>query len=80
MTLTKELYDQLEIKLNDGIQKQTEVVKALEKELDDMPEGLAVVDDTITTDKLTKELVDSFVEKVILKPERQVEIVRRFKQ
>ena len=42
-------------------------------------EGLVVVDDIITTDKLTKELVDSFVEKVILKPERQVEIVWRFK-
>ncbi|MCR5452360.1 MAG: hypothetical protein K6F00_07035 [Lachnospiraceae bacterium] len=75
----KELYDQLEIKLNDGIQKQTEVVKALEKKLDAMPEGLAVVDETITADKLTKELVDAFVEKVILKPERQVEIVWKFK-
>lgn len=45
-----------------------------------MPEGLAVVDETITADKLTKELVDAFVEKVILKPERQVEIVWKFKQ
>lgn len=76
----KEMYDQLEIKLNDGIQKQTEVVKALEKELDAMLEGLTVVDETITADKLTKELVDVFVEKVILKPERQVEIVWKFKQ
>lgn len=40
--------------------------------------GLAVVDDTITADKLTKELVDAFVEKVILKPERQVEMVWKF--
>ena len=76
----KELYDQLEIKLNDGIQKQVAMVRALEKELDAMPEGLAVVDETITADKLTKELVDTFVEKVILKPERQVEIVWKFQQ
>ena len=75
----KALYDQLEIKLNDGIQKQTEVVKALEKELDAIPEGLAVVDETITADKLTKELVDAFVEKVILKPVHQVEIVWKFR-
>lgn len=76
----KTLYDQLEIKLNEGIQKQTAVVKALEQELDAMPEGLTVVDEIITADKLTKELVDTFVEKVILKPERQVEIVWKFQK
>lgn len=76
----KTLYDQLEIKLNEGIQKQTAVVKALEQELDAMPEGLTVAHETITADKLTKELVDAFVEKVILKPKRQVEIVWKFKQ
>ena len=76
----KTLYDQLEIKLNEGIQKQTAVVRALEQELDAMPEGLTVAHENITADKLTKELVDAFVEKVILKPERQVEIVWKFKQ
>ena len=76
----KTLYDQLEIKLNEGIQKQTAVVKALEQELDAMPDGLDMVNDAITADKLTKELVDTFVEKVILKPERQVKIVWKFKQ
>ena len=70
----------MEIKLNEGIQKQTAVVKVLEQELDAMLEGLTVVDETITADKLTKELVDVFVEKVILKPERQVKIVWKFKQ
>lgn len=69
----------METKLNEGIQKQTTVVRALEKELDAMPEGLTVVDETVTADKLTKELVDTFVEKVIMKPERQVEIVWKFK-
>jgi len=39
-----------------------------------------VVDETITADKLTKELVDAFVEKVILKPERQMEIVWKFQK
>lgn len=76
----KGLYDQLETKLNDGIQKQTAVVKALEQELDAMPEELTVADEIITADKLTKELMDAFVEKVILKPERQMEIVWKFKQ
>lgn len=76
----KTLYDQLEIKLKEGIQKQTAVVKALEQELDAMPEGLNVVHETITADKLTKELVEAFVEKVILKPERQVEIVWKFRK
>ena len=33
----------------------------------------------ITKDKLTKELVDAFVEKVILKPVHQVEIVWKFR-
>lgn len=56
------------------------MVKALEQELDAMPEGLTVVDEIITADKLTKELVDTFVEKVILKPERQVEIVWKFQK
>ena len=51
----------------------------MEKELDAIPEGLAVVDETITADKLTKELVDAFVEKVILKPVHQVEIVWKFR-
>ncbi len=55
------------------------MVKALEKELDAIPEELAVVDETITADKLTKELVDAFVEKVILKPVHQVEIVWKFR-
>ena len=76
----KTLYDQLEIKLNEGIHKQTAVVKALEQELDAMPDGLDMVNDAITADKLTKELVEAFVEKVILKPERQVEIVWKFRK
>ena len=56
------------------------MVRALEKELDAMPEGLTAVDETITADKLTKELVDAFVEKVILKPVRKVEIVWKFQK
>src|SRR5699024_2662776 len=43
----KALYDQLETKLNDGIQKQTAVVKALEQELDAMPDGLDMLNDAI---------------------------------
>ena len=39
-----------------------------------------MVHETITADKLTKELVEAFVEKVILKPERQVEIVWKFRK
>ena len=52
----------------------------MEQELDAMPDGLDMVNDAITADKLTKELVEAFVEKVILKPVHQVEIVWKFKQ
>ena len=45
-----------------------------------MPEGLAADSERISVDKLTKELVDAFVEKVILKPVRQVEIVWKFQK
>lgn len=74
------LYDQLEIRLNEGIQKQTAVVMALEEELDAMSDGLATGDEVITVDKLTKDVVDAFVEKVIVKPGQQVEIVWKFQQ
>lgn len=76
----RERKDRMTIKLKEGIQKQTAVVKALEHELDAMPDGLDIVNDAMPADKLTKELVDAFVEKVIMKPERQVEIVWKFKQ
>ena len=76
----KKLYDQLETKLNEGIRKQTAMVRALEEELDAMPDGLAVEDEVITADRLTKELVDAFVEKVIVKPGQQVEIVWKFQR
>lgn len=39
-----------------------------------MPDGLAAVDEKITVDKLTREVVDTFVEKVIVMPGQQVEI------
>lgn len=45
-----------------------------------MPDGLAVVDEVITADGLTKELVNAFVEKVIVKPGQQVEITWKFQR
>ena len=74
----KERYDQLEAKLRSGIQEQMAVVKALEQELDSMPNGLLAVDEQITVDKLTREVADAFVEKVIVKPGQQVEIEWKF--
>ena len=74
----KEMYDQLEERLNDGIQKQKDLVKTLEKELDSMPEGLAVEEKKIVVDKLTKDVVDAFVEKVIVMPGQQLEIQWKF--
>ncbi len=76
----KELYDQLEAKLDDRIWKQSEIVKALEEELDSMPEGLAADSERISVDKLTKDVVEAFVEKVIVKPGQQVEIRWKFQQ
>lgn len=74
----KERYDQLESKLKSGIQEQMVVVRTLEQELDSMPDGLAAVDEKITVDKLTKELVDTFVEKVIVMPGQLVEVEWKF--
>ena len=74
----KERYDQLESKLKTGIQEQMVVVRALEQELDSMPNGLVAVDEQITVDKLTKEVADAFVEKVIVMPGQQVEVVWKF--
>lgn len=74
----KERYDQLESNLRSGIQEQMAVVKALEQELDSMPDGLVTADEQVTVDKLTKEVADAFVEKVIVKPGHQVEIEWKF--
>ena len=54
------------------------VVRGLEQELDSMPDGLAAVDEKITVDKLTREVVDTFVGKVIVMPGQQVEIEWKF--
>ena len=54
------------------------MVRGLEQELDSMPDGLAAVDEKITVDKLTTEVVDTFVEKVIVMPGQQVEIEWKF--
>ena len=45
-----------------------------------IPDGLATRDEVITVDKLTKDVVDAFVEKVIVKPGKQVEIVWKFRK
>lgn len=76
----KELYDQLEAKLDDRISKQTAVVKGLEQKLDSMPEGLAADSERISVDRLTKDVVETFVEKVIVKPGQQVEIRWKFQK
>ena len=74
----KTLYDQLEERFNTEIQKQAVVVKELEGELDAMPEGLASDSEQISVEKLTKDVADAFVEKVIVKPGQQVEIRWKF--
>ncbi len=48
--------------------------------MDAMPDGLATGDKVITANRLTKELLDAFVEKVIVKPGQQAEIVWKFQQ
>ena len=53
-------------------------VRELEQELDSMPDGLTAVDEKITVDKLTKEVVDTFVEKVIVMPGQLVEVEWKF--
>ena len=76
----KELYDQLEAKLDDRISKQIAVVKGLEQKLDSMPEGLAADSERISVDRLTRDVVETFLEKVIVKPGQQVEIRWKFQK
>ncbi len=45
-----------------------------------MPEGLASDSEKISVDELTKDVADAFVEKVIVKPGQQVEIVWKFER
>ena len=68
----KERYDEQETRLVAAISEQSEAVRALEREIDLMPEGLSMGDDRILADELTKELVDAFVERVIIMPGKPV--------
>ena len=74
----KKLYDGQEAKLITAIAEQAEVVKVLDREIDRMPEGLSAGEDRIATDELTKELVDAFVERVIITPGKPVMVRWKF--
>ena len=74
----KRLYDVQEAKLTTTVAEQTEVVKVLDKEIDLMPEGLSAGEDRIVADELTKELVDAFVERVIITPGKPVVVRWKF--
>ena len=74
----KKLYDGQEAKLITAIAEQAEVVKVLDREIDRMPEGLSAGEDRIAADELTKELVDAFVERVIITPGKPVMVRWKF--
>lgn len=76
----KQMYEQLEERLNGKIQMQKEAVEKLEDEADAMPNGLSVSMGEIQADRLTRELTEAFVDKVLVWPGQKIEIRWKFKK
>ena len=76
----KQMYEQLEERLNEKIRKQNEAVEKLEDEADAMPDGLSVSMGEIQADRLTRELTEAFVDKVLVWPGQKIEIRWKFKK
>ena len=76
----KQMYEQLEERLNEKIRMQKEAVEKLEDEADAMPNGLSVSMGEIQADHLTRELTEAFVDKVLVWPGQKIEIRWKFKK
>lgn len=76
----KQMYEQLEERLNEKIRMQKEAVEKLEDEADAMPNGLSVSMGEIQADHLTRELTEAFVDKVLVWPGQRIEIRWKFKK
>lgn len=76
----KQIYEQLEERLNEKIRMQKEAVEKLEDEADAMPNGLSVSMGEIQADHLTRELTEAFVDKVLVWPGQKIEIRWKFRK
>lgn len=76
----KQIYEQLEERLNEKIRMQKETVEKLEDEADAMPNGLSVSMGEIQADHLTRELTEAFVDKVLVWPGQKIEIRWKFRK
>lgn len=74
----KKMYEQMMEKMQENIEKQQVAVRQISDM--DVPEaaGLEMLDGRIQLAKLTKELVDTFVEEIVLKTDLKIEIKWRF--
>lgn len=76
----KQIYEQLEERLNEKIRMHKETVEKLENEADAMPNGLSVSMGEIQADHLTRELTEAFVDKVLVWPGQKIEIRWKFRK
>ena len=75
----KKMYEQMMEKMQDNIEKQQTAVRQITDM--DVPEaaGLEMLEGKIQLTKLTKELVDTFVEEIVLYGEERLEVKWKFK-
>lgn len=76
----KSAYEQMEGRLQENIQKQMQAISMMEDKLDESDKGIILTDEQITATKLTKELVDMFVERINVWPGNKIEIVWKIKR
>lgn len=74
----KQMYEQLEEKLQENILKQQDAIKHI-TDLD-VPEvaGLEMLDGKIQLKKLTREMVDTFIDKIVVYGEKEIEVKWKF--
>ena len=76
----KQMYEQLEQKLQENILIQQDAIKHIADI--DVPKaaGLEMLDGKIQLKKLTREMVDTFIDKIVVYGEKEIEVKWRFKE
>lgn len=74
----KRLYEDMTEKMKNNIQKQMKYISDYEDDTVEMPEGFEMLKEKISIKKLDRELVDTFIEKIVV-GEESVEVIWKFK-
>jgi DNA invertase Pin-like site-specific DNA recombinase len=75
----KQVYDQMEQKLQENIQKQMQAVGEIENEESTVP-GINLDQDSVQVTELTKEIVDQFIEKITVYDGGRMDVVWKFEK